>query len=82
MTSISVTLRDDTAKGLAAIAEQMDRSRSWIVNEALQNYLAQQAWMDRETDSTIAAIDAGTEPVIPHAEVMARLEARQQARKK
>ena len=82
MTSISVTLRDDTAEGLAAIAERMDRSRSWIVNEALQTYLAHQAWMDHETEATIAAIDAGKEPLLSHADVMARLEARQQARKK
>lgn len=81
MPSISITIKDDAAKKLDALAESMDRSRSWIANAAIEQYLEHQAWMDRETDAAIAAVEAG-EPLIPHAEVMARLEQRQKARSK
>jgi len=80
MPSISITIKDDAARRLDAIAEQMDRSRSWIAGEAIDQYLAHQAWMDQETEAAIASIDAGQEELIPHEEVMARLEARQKAR--
>lgn len=81
MPSISITIKDDAAKRLDDLAEHWDRSRSWIANEAIEQYLAHQAWMDAETEATIAAIDAGEEELIPHEKVMADLEARQKARK-
>ena len=81
MTSISITIKDDNAKRLDQLADAMDRSRSWIANEAIAQYLEHQAWMDRETEVTIAAIDAGKEQLIPHEEVMAELELRQRARR-
>lgn len=80
MTSISITLRDDNAERLEALAKSLDRSRSWVANEAVEQYLEHQAWMDTETDAAIAAIDAGAE-LIPHADVMRDLETRQKIRK-
>lgn len=75
MTSISVTLRDKTAKGLNAIAERLDRSRSWVVNDAVQAYIEHQVWMDMETQVAVSAVDSG-EALIPHDEVMQRMEQR------
>lgn len=81
MPSISITIKDDAAKRLEELAEHWDRSRSWIANEAIEQYLAHQSWMDEETQATIASIDAGEEELIPHDQVMADLEARQKARR-
>lgn len=81
MPSISITIKEDSAKRLDALAEQVDRSRSWLANEAIEAYLEHQEWMDRETDAAIAAIDAGGE-LVPHDQVMARLEKRQKVRTK
>mgnify|MGYP001258222448 CR=1 FL=1 len=75
MTSISITIKDQNAERLQELAESMDRSRSWIANEAIEQYLAHQAWMDLETDAALAKIDNGTAELIPHAEAMRRLEA-------
>jgi len=80
MTSISITIKDKNADRLAELAEAMDRSRSWVANQAIEQYLAHQDWMDRETDAAIADIDAGAE-LIPHEDVMARLEQRRKARR-
>ena len=79
MTSISITIKDQNANRLAELAEAMDRSRSWIANQAIEQYLAHQDWMDRETDAAIADIDAGA-VLIPHDDVIARLEQRRKAR--
>ena len=81
MPSISITIKDNSAKRLDALAERVDRSRSWLANEAIEAYLEHQEWMDRETDEAIAAIDAGAE-LLPHDQVMSRLEQRQKARMK
>ena len=82
MTSISITIKEQNIVRLEELAEAMDRSRSWIANEAIEQYLAHQDWMDRETAAAIAAVDAGEEELIPHADVMAELDKRQQARRK
>ncbi len=81
MPSISITIKEENATKLDALAESMDRSRSWVVNAAIDSYLERQAWMDRETDAAIAAIEAGEE-LIPHEAVVAELEQRQKARLK
>ena len=82
MTSISITIKEQNAERLQELAESMDRSRSWLANEAIEQYLEHQAWMDRETEAAIAAVDSGQEELIPHAEVMAEMEQRQKARLK
>jgi predicted transcriptional regulator len=81
VTSISITIKEQTVTRLEELADAMDRSRSWIANEAIEQYLAHQDWMDRETIAAIAAVDAGDEKLIPHADIMAELEQRQKARR-
>ena len=81
MTSISITIKDSNATKLERLAEAMDRSRSWVVNEALEQYLEHQDWMDRKTEEVIADIDAGAK-LTPHGEVFARLDAEMKAPRK
>jgi predicted transcriptional regulator len=81
MTNISVTIKDGNAKRLESLADTMDRSRSWLVNEAVELYLEHQDWMDLKTEEAIADIDAGAK-LIPHEEVMARFEGTAKARLK
>lgn len=73
MPSITITVKDENITKLDVLADSQDRSRSWLVNEAIENYLEHQAWMDRETEAAIAEIEAGGE-MIPHAEAMRRLD--------
>jgi predicted transcriptional regulator len=51
----------------------MDRSRSWLVNEAVEQYLEHQDWMDLKTEEAIADIEADGK-LVAHEDVMARLE--------
>jgi len=81
MTSISITIKDSIAAKLERLAEAMDRSRSWIANEAIEQYLSHQDWMDRKTEEAIADIDSGGE-LVAHEEVVARAEKRAKARRR
>jgi len=60
--SASLTVRfDDPAKleALDKLAQSMDRSRNWIVNRAIERYVAEQAWQIEEIKAAIAEADRG-----------------------
>ena len=80
MTSISITIKDANAAKLERLAEAIDRSRSWVVNEALEQYLQHQDWMEEKVAEAIADIDNGAE-LVAHEDVMARAEQRADRRK-
>lgn len=82
MKSISINIKDESAERIDHLAESMDRSRSWIVNEAIEQYLEHQAWMDQQTAQAIADIDAGTAEMLSHEEVVKRAAERRKARHK
>jgi len=46
MAGSTITVRTDPeiATQIAALAEAMDRSRNWVVEEALRQYIDTQAW--------------------------------------
>ena len=75
MPSISITIKDHNAERLDSLAEIMDRSRSWLANEAIELYLAHQDWMDAKTAEAAADIDAGA-GLLPHDEVIRRSDRR------
>lgn len=69
------TIRCETPKMLAqmdALAQAMDRSRSWVVNQALKEYVSNNLWQIQAIEEGIASLDAGEST--PHETVMARLQ--------
>ena len=65
----SIRVERDTLERLDRLARSMDRSRSWIVNRAIEQYLEYEDWFVAEVEKGIAAADRGE--LIPHAEVVA-----------
>jgi predicted transcriptional regulator len=60
MTSaFTVRVDDQTLKAIDDLCRQTDRSRNWIVREALRNYLELQAWQVAKIKEGIAAADRG-----------------------
>jgi len=60
--SASLTVRfDDPAKleALDKLATSMDRSRNWVVNRAIEAYVAEQAWQIEAIKAGIAEADRG-----------------------
>ena len=71
MRNISIRLDDITREKLDALAETQDRSRSWVVNDAIQAYFEHQDWIVEAIKVGIADAEAGR--LVPHEEVMADL---------
>lgn len=77
MKPISISLDEVTAERLNALAQSQHRSRSAVVNEAIEQYLENEARIVEAIKVGIADADAGN--LIPHEEVMAELHARIEA---
>jgi len=60
-TVVATSFRADKEKlqKLDALASAMGRSRNWIVNEALNNFLSYQEWFLAEVQEGITAADRG-----------------------
>ena len=73
MRSITVRVSDEIASKIDEVAGAMDRTRSWVMTDALNRYLSQeQQWLD-DIRAGIAEHDRGEG--VPHDEAMARLSA-------
>jgi predicted transcriptional regulator len=78
MKNTSVRIDDSTRERLDTLAAALDRSRSWLINDALKRYLDQNEWMTEAM--AVREADAGG-PFVLHDEVMARTEAKIRAAK-
>lgn len=76
----SVRLDDELAKKLEALAAAMDRSKTWIIERAVQRYVEEQAWQIEAIQEAYKSYQDGTAKIVPHTEVMERLEARIETR--
>jgi len=65
----SVRLRPELNDQLAAIASALDRSKSWVIEQAIADYLALQTWHLAAIDEGIKAADEGR--VVAHEDVEA-----------
>lgn len=67
-TPVSVRLRPDLHEKLDAIAAAVDRPRSWVINRAVEAYVADQEWQLAAIASAVKAADAGG-PFADHQEI-------------
>ena len=66
---ISVRLDADLNDRVTAIAAALDRSKSWVIEQAVADFVAVQEWQLAAIDEGIKAADAGQ--VVAHEEVVA-----------
>ncbi len=57
--TIAFRLDEDKRVALDAIAQSLDRDRSYVINEAIENYLEVHQWQIEEIKKAIAEADAG-----------------------
>jgi len=79
--NISLRIDDDTMSRLDKAAKDLDRPRSWVAMEALDQFLAYHEHFTRTVESAIAEAEAGG-PFVSHADVVAASKARSKARAK
>ncbi|ADE15926.1 CopG domain protein DNA-binding domain protein [Nitrosococcus halophilus Nc 4] len=75
MTSSTITIRTDPeiAKQITALAKAMERSRNWVIEDALKHYIEEQAWQVEGIRDAMMALDQGEG--IAHEDVMVEMEA-------
>ncbi len=76
--TISFRLESDKVSALDALADSLDRDRTYLLNEAVQAYLEVQQWQLDEIRPGLADADAGR--VVDHLKIRA-LAARWRRRK-
>lgn len=75
MPSTTITIRTDSelAEKIATLASAMDRSRNWVIEEAIKQYVQAQMWQIEGIKAAISSLDNGEG--VPHEQVMAEAEA-------
>jgi predicted transcriptional regulator len=66
---VRVRLQPELNDQVAAIAEALDRPKSWVIEQAVADYVALHAWQLAAIDEGIRAADAGR--VASHEDVVA-----------
>ena len=57
--AFTVRLDEATLGALDELAEKTDRSRSWLVTKAIEDYVALNAWQIGKIEAGVAAADHG-----------------------
>lgn len=73
---MSISVSPEKQAKLDAIAANADRSRSSIVNEAIDHYLDLYEWQTRSIEERLERAQSGEAKRIPHDEVFDKLEAK------
>lgn len=73
MPTISVHVDDEVYQQVGALAEQMDRSKSWVVSDALEPYLEHRRWMIERTAASMEELQAGRLKTVSHDDAVAGL---------
>jgi predicted transcriptional regulator len=59
MKTFTVRVPDETVGDLDRLAQKMDRSRSFIAAQAIEDYVARETWQIAEIEAGIAEADRG-----------------------
>jgi predicted transcriptional regulator len=57
--NVTVRMEADQVAFLDQLAHSDDRNRSYLINQAIESYLAERRWRIEETRKAIAEADAG-----------------------
>ncbi|MBM2812222.1 MAG: CopG family transcriptional regulator [Chloroflexi bacterium] len=79
-TVTSVRLNEDLLTRLDKLAAMMDRSRTWVIEQAVARYVEEEAPQVAAIREALDDYLSGNATLIPHDEVMRRLEEKIQAR--
>ena len=58
MSVMSVRLPDEVEQQLGQLAQSTGRTKSWLANQAIQDYLAREAWQIAEVEAALLEADA------------------------
>ena len=70
MSVMSVRLPDEVEQQLGQLVQSTGRTKSWLANQAIKDYLAREAWQITEVEAALREADAGD--FVPEKEMMAK----------
>jgi len=59
MKATTVRVEDNLLQRVDGIAESLNRPRSWIINQALERFVAYEEWYIQEVKSGLTELDKG-----------------------
>jgi predicted transcriptional regulator len=71
----SIRLPDQLSERVDKLASALERPRSWVIERAIAAYLDDQEWQVARIREALDDVRGGTATLIPHAQVMADLDA-------
>ena len=57
--SITIRTESEIVEKLSALAKSMDRSRNWVIKDALKQYIEQQGWYAEGIKQAQASLERG-----------------------
>ena len=79
--NVTVRMPPNTQKKLGKIAASLDRSRNWLINQAVAHYLELYDWQTERIRQRLHDAENGGD-FISHDDAMRRIEDKLQARRK
>jgi predicted transcriptional regulator len=67
--TVSVRLDDETLKKLDMMAKSADRSRAWLMSQAVKQYVEHEAWQLDAIRKSLEKLESGTAKFVEHDEV-------------
>ena len=78
--NLSVRIPLEMREELDRLAASMERSRNWLIAEAIEQYLEVQRWQVELIQQRLEEAESGKATFVPHNEVMKRQEERLRAK--
>jgi len=72
---LSINVDEQTYAQVVAIADTLDRSKSWVGGDAIAGYLEHRAWMLAAIQKARRDIQDGTVTLVDHATAVAQIKA-------
>jgi predicted transcriptional regulator len=76
----SIRVDERKLKRLDRLARSIDRPRSWVLGQAIDQYIEHQDWFTREVERGLEQADRGE--LIPHDQVMSEVKERLRKRRR
>lgn len=67
--TVSVRLDDETLKKLDMMAKSADRSRAWLMSQAVKQYVEHEAWQIDAIEESLKKLENGKAKFAAHADV-------------
>lgn len=69
----TVRLDDELSERVDALADAMDRPKSWVIEQAISSYVTEQSWQVQQIKEALADYETGHANLVSHEDVVADL---------